>query len=324
MPIETILKLLKNSGFNVLGTDGVFIHLEDPSCILRGFETFIEYAWLAIMSITGLLLFGWAISMIRGAKYDSIFINLRNLVLIFGILSAVKPIVNVVWGDDVFARGCRTISVEISEIQKTVAANNLRFTEAGENLDIYDTGLPNERPYSEMPVMGAGSPEKIPVTISDGGDYSTGAFGRAASATAAGNDVIYTNQDGLRYNRSGGTRAWRNNNPGNIINSEFARKHGAIGTAGGFAVFPDENTGAAAITALLQTDKYNRLTVGGVINKYAPPSQNNTAGYQKKVEQRTGIPLSTPMTQLNNEQLQRIVNVIRQVEGWKVGSEARI
>lgn len=42
--------------------------------------------------------------------------------------------------------------------------------------------------------------------------------------------------------RSGGTKAWRNNNPGNMIYSAkgFAIRHGAIGKAGGMAVFPSE------------------------------------------------------------------------------------
>ena len=126
MEIQTILRLLKNSGFYILGTDESFIYLEDPSCILRSFETFIEYAWLAITCITGLLLFGWAISLIRGIKIE-IFSNLRNLIIMFGVLSAIIPIVNMIWGDDLFAKGCRTIKVSINEVNELINTRNFIF-----------------------------------------------------------------------------------------------------------------------------------------------------------------------------------------------------
>ena len=44
MNTTTILQLLKNSGFHGLRADAEFIYMEDPSCILRSFETFINYA----------------------------------------------------------------------------------------------------------------------------------------------------------------------------------------------------------------------------------------------------------------------------------------
>ena len=81
MNTDTILRLLKNSGFHGLHADAEFIYMEDPSCILRSFETFIEYVWVIITALTGLLLFGWALSKIRGAKND-IFSNMINLILI--------------------------------------------------------------------------------------------------------------------------------------------------------------------------------------------------------------------------------------------------
>jgi len=62
-----------------------------------------------------------------------------------------------------------------------------------------------------------------------------------------------------RTDRTGyGTRSWRNNNPGNVkaFNWAWAQAHGAIGIdAGGFAIFPDYETGWAAKDALLH-EKY--------------------------------------------------------------------
>ena len=145
MELETIVRLLKNAGFNVLGADSEFIYLEDPACILRSFATFAEYAWIIITFITGILLFGWAISMLRGAKNDYVT-NLRSLILIFGVLSAAGPIINVVYGDNLFAKGCKTIEVSIDKIQEQLAARDAKLSNSQKNqyeeFDIYDTGAP--------------------------------------------------------------------------------------------------------------------------------------------------------------------------------------
>lgn len=335
MNVDTVLRLLKNAGFRVTGFDGAFIHMEDPSCILRGFETFIEYAWFAIVFITGVLLFGWAISMIRGSKND-IFINLRNLLLIFGILSSIKPVINIIWGDDVFARGCRTISVSMVDVQKILDARKSKLAKYDEfdlyqGLDIYDSGPApiNEIPYADAPIYSAGDPQNINVTVS-GDDYNPGITGmgggdsgaRPARATADGRDVVYSRGDGTTYKRTGGTRAWRNNNPGNIRAGKFATDNGAIGAAGGFAVFPDEATGMNATKKLLRSDNYINLTVGDAISRYAPPFENDTAAYHRELQKRTGIAMNTPMSQLNDTQMNRVADAIKQIEGWKPGREA--
>lgn len=64
------------------------------------------------------------------------------------------------------------------------------------------------------------------------------------------NDVIYKDCDGNSWTWSGGTRAWRNNNPGNIRDGKFTRRCGAIGAAGGFAIFPDYKTGFDCLITL--------------------------------------------------------------------------
>ncbi len=352
MNTDTILRLLKNSGFHVLGADGSFIYLEDPSCILRSFDTFIEYAWLAITFITGMLLFGWAISLIRGAKND-LMTNLRNLMLIFGALSLAHPIINLVYGDDLFARGCRTIQVSHDAVNKLLDARNAQLGTRGnelyENFDIYDSGViqnPAQMPYAVAPIPGAGNPAAIEL-IADQNPTPTGAtatgtnisdrptpnpstdgatpvtISQAISAAAAGNDVIYTHSDGMKLKRTGGTRAWRNKNPGNIRYSKFAQNAGAIGTAGGFAVFPDEETGISAITALLRSDTYRNLTVGDAIRRYAPPHENDTRAYQRYLERLTGVKIDTRINDLNPAELARVA-AIKTIEGWTPGREIRL
>lgn len=335
METETIFRLLTNSGFRILGSDGASIYLEDPSCILRSFQTFAEYAWVIITCLTGVLIFGWAVSMIRGSKND-IFINLRNLTLIFGILSAAGPIINMIYGGDLFGRGCRTITVQISDINKLLKTRNLTMTARDqynlyEELNIYDSGAS----YAESFVApdatnSATQPELVDTTITTEIAVATPSQQQpptasathrdgATGASGAGRDVIYTHADGTRTRRTGGTRAWRNNNPGNIRYSEFSRRMGAVGSAGGFAVFPNEETGMRAITTLLRSNSYNRLTVAGAISRYAPPSENNTAGYHRRIEELTGLSINRKMSDLSDAELARVASAIRTVEGWRVG-----
>lgn len=141
MNTETIIRILNNSGFYGVYADDVYIYMEDPSCILRSFETFAEYAWVIISVFTGLMLTGWAISMIRGAKND-IFNNLKNLILLFGTLSAIGLIINLLYGNDIFAQGCKTIRAPISELNELLETRNNRLgtDELYERLDVYDTG----------------------------------------------------------------------------------------------------------------------------------------------------------------------------------------
>lgn len=132
-------------------------------------------------------------------------------------------------------------------------------------------------------------------------------------------NVIYKDDNGRFYKYSGGTPAWRNNNPGNIIQSPFANANGAIGNSQGFAVFPDPETGKQALHDLLLDDKYQKLSIGAAITAYAPPHENNTEAYKKFVQNETGLPLDTSMKGLSEGNLQRVMNAIMKIEGTKPG-----
>lgn len=140
--IEHIRKLLESAGLRVIGIDDTFFYLEDPSCVLRSFQTFLEYAWAVLALFTGGLIIGWGVSMIRGAKND-IKQNFRNLILIFGILSAAGPILNVIYGGDLFGAGCQVIQVPLADVNEVLAARAASVgssAELYEDIDIYDTG----------------------------------------------------------------------------------------------------------------------------------------------------------------------------------------
>ena len=90
-------------------------------------------------------------------------------------------------------------------------------------------------------------------------------------------EITYWRADNSNVRYIGGSRAWRNQNPGNIISrGNFAKNHGAIGKAGGFAIFPDYKTGRAALYNLLKIEKYQSLTISQVLEKYAPINSNDT------------------------------------------------
>ena len=144
---------------------------------------------------------------------------------------------------------------------------------------------------------------------------------KSVYACAQNYDVLYKRSDGTCYIRRGGSRSWRNNNPGCIRYGEFSRKMGAIGQAGGFAIFPCEQTGMKAICALLRTDKYSKKTIFSAISSYAPAVENNTALYQKLVQKHTGLSGKTIVGTLTDAQLNKLATAIRSIEGWCPGKE---
>lgn len=86
-----------------------------------------------------------------------------------------------------------------------------------------------------------------------------------------------------------GTRAARNNNPGNIEYGEFAKNMGAIGSDGRFAIFDKAEDGFDAMRVLLLRN-YRGLTLEAAIHKWAPPVENESNLYVRNVSQWTGIP----------------------------------
>jgi hypothetical protein len=96
--------------------------------------------------------------------------------------------------------------------------------------------------------------------------------------------------EGFGVNAS--NRPTRNHNPGDLEYGTFAKSHGATGSDGRFAIFPDDETGKKALYALLRTSEYSKLTVEQAINRFAPPNENNTKGYVASVTASTGLKAS--------------------------------
>ncbi len=139
----------------------------------------------------------------------------------------------------------------------------------------------------------------------------------------SGYDVIYIFDDSTQITRKGGTRAWRNSNPGNLRYTEKTRKDGAIGHAGGFAVFPDKETGMQALHGLLKSDTYKNLSIADAIMRYAPPHENDTQSYKKQLQKMTCLDIETKIDSLNHEQIKKVMDAICVLEGWKAGTEIK-
>ena len=135
-------------------------------------------------------------------------------------------------------------------------------------------------------------------------------------AEADGLNVKYYRADGSGVTRSGGSRAWRNNNPGNIRSDP-----NEIGSAGRFSVFADYDTGFDAIISLLSSSRYYNLSIFDAISTYAPPNENDTANYQNLIAEWTGLDTSRLISDLSASELEAVANAIQRMEGYIVGTE---
>ena len=148
----------------------------------------------------------------------------------------------------------------------------------------------------------------------------TGPTNGATAATGGGGTVTYTNPDGTTTTLSGGSMAWRNNNPGNLVYNANTAARGAIGQNNGFAVFPDVATGSAALAGILNTQTYQALSVDAAIARYAPSFENNISAYQAFVTGTLGVSGSTQLQSLSQPQMASLQSAIQKQEGYIPGS----
>ena len=166
------------------------------------------------------------------------------------------------------------------------------------------------------------------MTNDEGDDLTLGAFEGGDTGPIAGSVVeagagytVVTNDEGQTVRREG-TRAWRNNNPGNIEAGRFADSMGAIGSDGRFAVFPTYEAGREAKKALLfESSSYRDRTITSAINRYAPPSENNTNRYIRAVADAIGVSPGTRLSSLSDAQRETMLDAMERVEGFKEGRE---
>jgi hypothetical protein len=162
------------------------------------------------------------------------------------------------------------------------------------------------------------------------------------------NSVIYYDEDGnklIRYWKKhedepvdqASTRSWRNNNPGNHVIGDFARRNGAIGHAGSvpgtrskFAVYPDYATGRKAQAKLLKGNQtYIDLTLNEFVRKYTgielgKPDTQEVINYRKAIQFFTKFDMERTIRSLNDEEYEKLLDAMKKHEGWREGKEEYI
>jgi len=93
-------------------------------------------------------------------------------------------------------------------------------------------------------------------------------------------------------------RGLRNNNPGNIrTNARYVWQHQTGADPGGFCVFDDPIYGMRAICILWSNyrDMHGCACITDYINRWAPPSENNSGMYARFIASRIGVAVDAPL-----------------------------
>ena len=116
--------------------------------------------------------------------------------------------------------------------------------------------------------------------------------------------------------RGKGEAVTNSNNPGNIRDTDIPWV-GATGAKNGFEVFDTPEHGVRAVGVNLQTyeSKYGLKTIEDIITKYAPPSENDTETYIKRVSRWTGIARDAEISMQDHATLLKMVRAILRQEG---------
>lgn len=113
---------------------------------------------------------------------------------------------------------------------------------------------------------------------------------------------------------AGAPRGLRNNNPLNLQST--VGWDGMTGSDGKYAIFNSPDAGWNAADRNLQTyaTKHGLNTVASVVNRWAPPSENDTAGYIAKVSARLGVDPAAPMNMSDPMVRRHMLEAMAEVE----------
>ncbi|TBO32739.1 LysM peptidoglycan-binding domain-containing protein [Aquabacterium lacunae] len=137
--------------------------------------------------------------------------------------------------------------------------------------------------------------------------------------------VDYLADDGSHFLRSGGTIAWRFNNPGNIrpAPTNASLRIGTGKTASGeFCIFPSYEIGRRAKKELLRR-KYNAYTIPEAMEIYAPRSENDTDAYIEHIVKKTGLPRDKALSSFSDQQLDAMMRAMESREGFNAKADTR-
>jgi hypothetical protein len=122
-------------------------------------------------------------------------------------------------------------------------------------------------------------------------------------------------------NNHAGSFAWLNNNPGNITGRPGGPDYGQYPGKfnwHNFLIFPDWDTGRAAIAQLLRGPGYASLSILDAFKKYAPAGDggNDPVKYASDVAAALTVDASTTIVgDLDDDQMMVVQDKIQQIEG---------
>lgn len=124
---------------------------------------------------------------------------------------------------------------------------------------------------------------------------------------------------------SSGTRGLRNNNPGNIRKSSDVFQGEIVpSTDPAFKQFIDKAHGYRAIFRIINTYISNGYdTISKIINRWAPAADNNNpTAYINFIVNKTGIGPNTKLTYRNDDGIDNIINIVKQISHVENGVPA--
>lgn len=134
----------------------------------------------------------------------------------------------------------------------------------------------------------------------------------------------YIADNGDRLLRSGGTIAWRFNNPGNLRpGAKYKLQIGQGKTASGvFLIFPTPEAGREEKRQLLLR-KYKDDSISRMLYTYAPPKENDTEAYINTVCKKTGFSRDRVIGELSSDELTKLMHAMEEYEGYHHKKETR-
>lgn len=152
--------------------------------------------------------------------------------------------------------------------------------------------FPKPSPWEDIPLAGGAAQPAAGAPPLLGGGQSPASAPLLGAGSGGTTTQPRTPISATPIDATGAPLGVRNNNPGNIRVSDIPWNGKAPGGEGGFERFNTPEDGVSALTQNLLTyqDKHGLNTIEGIINRWAPASDNNNVGaYVASVAQKTGL-----------------------------------
>lgn len=128
--------------------------------------------------------------------------------------------------------------------------------------------------------------------------------------------------DGKIEMRTGGSVAWRLNNPGRILYGDFAKSYGAIGEFSKYAIFPKYAKGREALyDYLFKSNIYRNLTIKAAMDKFAPKNKSTT--YTKEITKKLVVSSGTIMAEIGENKRNELLNVVQRLENYHIAGVSK-